>query len=304
MSDLASPNTRSWSPINLVGAGLILASGLIHLLLTREHFEEATYLGWLFAADFAGAAVAAFGIYRGRRWGWVLGALVALGAFATYLVAGTVGLPGVEGHHFLEPVGIVCKTVEILFLGFCVFKLAGFVRWAPVGGLAAALVVAGLGAALVLPLLAADPASAGDEASAGKGEGQQKKMPGWAHRWKATSPAIHLGDRYDLVVSNNSEEDQQAQIRTMIMDHSNKTNIPVIDETLELAPGEERKLTAVNEYGTANHFNTIIGSETQDTQDLGLAVSLTDPAETEIARYNERAFLIQEGKGKGKAHNH
>lgn len=285
---------------------MILASGLIHLLLTREHFEEATYLGWLFVADFAGAAVAAFGIYRGHRWGWVLGGLVALGAFVTYLVAGTIGIPGVEGHHLLEPVGIICKTVEILFLGFCAFKLAGFVRWGPVGGLAAALAVAGLGAALVVPLLVADPASAGDEASAAKGEGQQKKMLGWAHRWKATSPAIHLGDRYDLVVSNNSEEDQQAQIRTMIMDHSNKTNIPVIDETLDLAPGEERKLTAVNEYGTANHFNTIIGSETPDTQDLGLAVSLTDPAETEIARYNERAFLIQEGKakGKGKAHNH
>ena len=302
MSDLASPNTRSWSPINLMGAGLILASGLIHLLLTREHFEEATYLGWLFVADFAGAAVAAFGIYRGHRWGWVLGAMIALGAFASYLVDGTVGLPGVEGHHLLEPVGIVCKVVEILFLGCCAFKLAGFARWTPVGGLAAALVVAGLGATLAVPSLAADPASAGDEASAGKGEGQPKKMAGWAHRWKATSPAIHLGDRYDLVVSNNTEEDQQAQIRTMIMDHSNKTNIPVIDEKLELAPGEERKLTTVNEYGTANHFNTIIGSETQD---LGLAVSVTDPAETEIARYNERAFLIQEGKakGKGKAHD-
>jgi hypothetical protein len=291
---------QSRGAINLAGAALILASGLIHLLLTREHFEEATYLGWLFLAEFAGAAVAAFAIYGGRQWGWMLGALLALGAFASYLVDGTLGLPGVEGHHVLEPVGIICKAAEILFLGLYAFKLAGFARWAPMGGLLAALVVVGLGATLAVPSLAADPAAADDEASAGKGEGQQKKMPGWAHRWKATSPAIHLGDRYDLVVSNNSEEDQQAQIRTVIMDHANKTNIPVIDEKLELAPGEERELTAVNEYGTANHFNTIIGSETQD---LGLTVSVTDPAETEIARYNERAFLIQEGKGKGKAHD-
>lgn len=280
---------------------MIFVAGLIHLLLTREHFEEATYLGVLFAADFVGAAVAAFGIYQGHRWGWVLGALVALGAFVSYIFDGAVGLPGVEGHHFLEPVGIIAKTVEALFLGLCVFKLMEFVRWAPVSGLAAALTVTGLGAALALPALAADPPPAGDEAPAGKGK---QKMAGWQFRWKATSPAIHLGDQYDLVVTNTGEEDQRARIRTIIMDHANKTNTPVIDEPVELAPGEEREFTTVNEYGTANHFNTIIGSETQD---LGLAVKVTDAEGTEIARFNERAFLVQEGgkkKAKAKAHDH
>src|SRR5215204_2119793 len=96
--------------LNLVGAGLILVSGLIHLLVTREHFEEATYLGLLFLADFAGATVAAFGIYRGSRWGWVLGALVAAGAFTLYVVAGTGGLPGVDEHHALDPLGLIAKT--------------------------------------------------------------------------------------------------------------------------------------------------------------------------------------------------
>jgi len=124
----ATPQNRG--SLDLVGAGLILTSGLIHLFLTREHFEEATYLGLLFLADFAGATVAAFGVYRGSRWGWVLGALVAAGAFMLYVVAGTGGLPGVDEHHALEPLGLVTKTVEALFLGLCVFKLAGFVRWA------------------------------------------------------------------------------------------------------------------------------------------------------------------------------
>src|SRR5215217_9377352 len=90
---------QSQGAINVAGAMLILASGLIHLVLSPEHFEEAAYLGWLFLADFAGAAVAAWGIYRGQRWGWVLGAVVALGAFVAYLIDGVVGLPGVESHH-------------------------------------------------------------------------------------------------------------------------------------------------------------------------------------------------------------
>ncbi len=291
-------------PLNLIGAGLILASGLIHLFLTREHFEEATYLGLLFLVDFAGAVVAAFGVYREYQWGWVLGALVAAGAFTLYIVAGTGGLPGVDEHHALEPLGLVTKTVEALFLGLCVGKLAGFARWAPTSGIAAALTVVGLGAALLaaVPSLAAAPTTpAGDDEMAmdkEKSAKTQNKMAGWSHRWKATSPAIHLGDQYHLLMSNKSDEDQRAQIRTVIMDHRNKVNTPVIQEKLELEPGEERKLTTTNEYGTANHFNTFIGSETED---LGLSVAVTDDEGTEIARYNERAFLIEEGKGKGKA---
>lgn len=107
----------------MAGAGLILASGLIHLVLTPEHLEEAAYLGLLFLADFAGAVVAAFGIYRGRRWGWALGTLVAAGALVAYVVSGTVGLPGMEPEGLLEPVGVVTKLVEALFLGLFVLAV-------------------------------------------------------------------------------------------------------------------------------------------------------------------------------------
>ena len=293
---------QSRGAINVAGAVLILVSGLIHLVLSPEHFEEATYLGRLFLVDFAGAAVAAWGIYRGYRWGWVLGGLVALGAFVAYLIDGTVGLPGTEGHHFLEPVGVIAKAVEGLFLVLCALKstesFAAARRWALVGALAAVLLlVPGLALALGLPGIT--PARAESScASSTPADGGGKKMPGWPLRWKATSPAIQLGDRYSLVVKNNSEEDQQAQIRTMIMDHSAKTNTDVINEDLELAPGEQCEFTAVNDYGAANHFNTIIGSETQD---LGLSVKVADAEETETARFSDRAFLVQEGKGKGKA---
>ena len=140
-----------------------------------------------------------------------------------------------------------------------------------------------LGALLVI----AAPALA-DEAGE---KNKTKKMP--VH-WKATSPAIHKGDQYSLVMKNTGEESQKAQVHTIVMDHSIHTNTNVVDEQVELAPGEEREFTAVNDYGTANHFNTLIGSQTQN---LALAVKVTDASGTETAQFNEKAFMVQEGKG-------
>src|SRR5215211_2657971 len=119
MSATANRDPRARGALALAGAALILIAGLIHLILTPEHLGEATYLGLLFLANFVGAVTAAFGIFRGRRWGWALGALVASGAYALYFVNGTVGLPGVEEGHLIEPLGLLAKTVEALFLVLC-----------------------------------------------------------------------------------------------------------------------------------------------------------------------------------------
>jgi len=125
-----------------------------------------------------------------------------------------------------------------------------------------------------------------DEPGDGKGKGKVGGMP---FQWKATSPAIQEGDRYDLVVTNTGDEGQEAWIRTIIMDHRNHTNTDVVDERVELAPGEEREFTAVNDYGTANNFNTKIGSETKD---LDLTVTITDAAGATTAWYNDAAFMV------------
>ena len=145
------------------------------------------------------------------------------------------------------------------------------------------LIVIALGILLVTaaPALADEP-------------GGKNKMPGWPVRWKATSPSTHEGDRYTLRVTNTSDEVQEAQIRTRLMDHP-EVSTSVIDEKIELEPGEERELTTVNDYGTAEHFNTIIGSETQD---LDLAVSIDDAAGMQTAQFNQAAFQTQEGKAK------
>lgn len=160
----------------------------------------------------------------------------------------------------------------------------------------------GLLVGVVAPAFA-DPPVDGKE-GAGKGKNKAAGMP---YSWKATSPAIHEGDRYSLLVTNTSEVDQKARVRTVIMDHRNHTNTDVVDEQVELAPGEEREFTAVNDYGDANHFNTILASETQD---LALAVEVSDSGGRETARFNEGAFLVKQGKARGggaakaKGHTH
>src|SRR5215204_2970480 len=104
----------------LVGAGIsvIVIVGLIHLVGVPEDLEEAPYQGFLFLANFFGAVVAAIGIYRGRSWGWRLGALVSVGAFVGYVISRTTGLPGLPvEEEWLEPLGLLSLLVEALFVG-------------------------------------------------------------------------------------------------------------------------------------------------------------------------------------------
>ena len=105
-----------------VGIALILLSGLIHLWLAPEHFEEATYLGGLFVAEFVSTIVAAVGIYRDQEWGWILGVLIAIGAIVAYVVHGTIGLPIVGTEELFEPMGVLTKIIELLFLGVVVYR--------------------------------------------------------------------------------------------------------------------------------------------------------------------------------------
>jgi hypothetical protein len=107
-------------PDVLVGAGisLIVVVGLIHLINSPEDLEEGAYTGVLYLANFVGAFAAAVGIYRGKRWGWALGFLVAGGAFAGYVISRTVGLPGLPVEtDWLEPLGVLSLVVEVLFVG-------------------------------------------------------------------------------------------------------------------------------------------------------------------------------------------
>jgi hypothetical protein len=96
----------------------ILCTGVIHFVEAPDSFGETTYKGVLFVANGIGALVAAVGIVRGQRWGWLLGLVVAAGAFIAYVLSRTVGLPGLpaEPENWLEPPGVASLICEGLFV--------------------------------------------------------------------------------------------------------------------------------------------------------------------------------------------
>src|SRR5215208_1463053 len=110
---------RIISPDKLVWAGalLVAALGLIHLVEAPDELQEATYLGLLFLANFGGAVVAAIGIYRNYRWGWLFGVMLAGGSFVGYVASCTVGLPSLDVEEWLQPLGVLALLVEALFVG-------------------------------------------------------------------------------------------------------------------------------------------------------------------------------------------
>ena len=117
-------NTRNASTqgklLTLVGIVLITLEGLIHLIGAPDSFEDATYMGLSFLAIVLGAAVTSVGIYRGQRWGWSFGALIAGSALVGYVISRTTGLPGLPAEEWLEPLGMLSLLVEGLFVGLYV----------------------------------------------------------------------------------------------------------------------------------------------------------------------------------------
>lgn len=113
MRSLVVPRNLMWA-----GVALVAAVGLIHLIEAPEYFDEyGAFYGLAFLATAAAAAVAAVGIYGGiKSWGWTLGAVISGGAFVLYLVSRTVGLPGITGADFFEPIGLLSLLVEGLFV--------------------------------------------------------------------------------------------------------------------------------------------------------------------------------------------
>ena len=125
-SRTSSGGLQGLGKLRIVGVVLISLVGLIHLLVTPEYFEYAAYVGLLFLVNVAGSAVSAYGIYRGARWGWILGLVISIGSFVGYIVSRTVGLPGAPGilrEPFTEPPGLFSLVVEAAFVVVAAYVL-------------------------------------------------------------------------------------------------------------------------------------------------------------------------------------
>ena len=105
------------------GAIIILVTGLIHLYDAPGEYQEALYMGILFIVFTLLSIVAAIGILRDQLiWGWLLGALLSLGAIVGYLLSRTIGLPLMEVEDWGPPLAYFSFFFEIVYF----IPLVGF----------------------------------------------------------------------------------------------------------------------------------------------------------------------------------
>ena len=121
----------------------------------------------------------------------------------------------------------------------------------------------------------------------------QKLVETYGFLWSATSPSTHLGDVFEVTVTNRGSAMIKALPYVTIMDHTQHSSFPVIEEALELAPGESRASTATNDYGVANHFSTNMLVDTGDTAMLGIEAVIRDSTGAQTTSFNECAFWIR-----------
>ena len=102
--------------LHWLGIILILEIGLLHIMTAQTEYDEAAYMGYLFAANFFGSIIAALGIYRKQSWAWWLGLVIAIGSITGYSWSRTVGMPGMATEEWIVPYGVVANIVEVLFV--------------------------------------------------------------------------------------------------------------------------------------------------------------------------------------------
>jgi hypothetical protein len=96
----------------ITAALALTVAGTVHLVDAPGTFDDATYLGLSFLAQFVVALVAAAGILLGSRLAWALGALMAAASIGMYVISRTVGLPGQSGEEWLEWAGVLSMVSE------------------------------------------------------------------------------------------------------------------------------------------------------------------------------------------------
>lgn len=101
---------------------LIVQIGMLHILTAQKEYEEAAYMGYLFAANFFGTLIAAWGIYHRWLWGWMLGFVISVGSIAGYIWSRTLGMPEMNVEEWFSPYGIVSLSLEGAFILLVLFR--------------------------------------------------------------------------------------------------------------------------------------------------------------------------------------
>jgi hypothetical protein len=103
--------------IRRLAAVAIAVVGVIHLLLAPAQLDEETYVGVLFIAGGVGALIVAARLWvTSDTFAWSLGAVIAVGMFAGFILSRTTGLPGYKETEW-ELSGIVSLILEAGFIG-------------------------------------------------------------------------------------------------------------------------------------------------------------------------------------------
>jgi hypothetical protein len=115
----------TWAGIVLITLTGLLNFHVPHFLVEspRVAGPGSSLLELVFLANLLGALAAAVGIARHRRWGWLLGVLIAGVSALLYVAQETVGLPGLP-QRWLEPSRILALIVEATFVALARSQLA------------------------------------------------------------------------------------------------------------------------------------------------------------------------------------
>src|SRR5262245_26946382 len=111
-----------------LGVLALLVTGGIHLALVPEHFEEATYAGWLFLLDSVAAlGLAVLLLMSDRRWLWVAAGSLGAVTVAAYVLSRTAGLPrlGDDVGSWTDPLSFPALAAEVALVAIAVVKVSG-----------------------------------------------------------------------------------------------------------------------------------------------------------------------------------
>ena len=111
--------------IRRFAAAAIAAVGVVHLALAKEQWDQKAYVGALFVVGGAAAVVVAIRLWTtSDRFAWSLGAVIAVGMFAGFILSRTSGLPGGFKEEEWELSGIITLILEAGFIGAMVACLS------------------------------------------------------------------------------------------------------------------------------------------------------------------------------------